>query len=91
MQGSNQDRKRADAPDVRWSVRTATGDKFTCRVCITGARIEVRLTTNRDRLVCARVVPSLDAAGEVVRGWLRAVVANEISGLNSGSASEVVH
>ena len=92
MHAAHQKRTRADAPDVRWRVTTATGVTFACRVRIAGARIEVRLTTRQDELVCARVVPSLDAASDVVRGWLRAVVSNDdVSELISGSPVDVVH
>ena len=86
------DKKRADAPDVRWRVTTATGIQFACCVYVIGARIEVRLTAEPDDLVCARVVSSLDAASDVVSGWLRLVVANNgVSELISGSRLEVVH
>ena len=93
MHCSDQDKKRAaDAPDVRWRVTTATGIQFACRVYVIGARIEVRLTTEQDNLVCARVVSSFDAASDVVRGWLRAVVADDgVSELISGSRVDVVH
>ena len=94
MHGCDQDKMRADAPDVRWRVTTATGVQFACRVYIIGARIEVRLTTEQDNLlcVCARVVPSFDAAGDVVRGWLHEIVANaSVSAPLSGSGVDVVH
>jgi hypothetical protein len=92
VQGADQNGKRADAPDVRWRVTTGSGVQFACCVCITGARIEVRLTTEQDDLVCARVVPSLDAASAVVRGWLHVVVSsNGVSELISASRADVVH
>ena len=93
MQGSDQDMKRvADATEVRWRVTMPTGVQFACRVYIIGARIEVRLTTELDTLVCVRVVPTFDAASEVVRGWLHAVVANDgVSELISASRVDVVH
>lgn len=92
MHEADQKRTGVDAPDVRWRVRTATGATYACRVCIVGARIEVRLTTRQDELVCARVVSSLDAASTVVRGWLRAVVSSDdVSRLIAGGPVEVIH
>ena len=92
MHCSDQDKKCADAPDVRWRVTTATGVQFACRVQISGARIEVRLTAEPDDLVCARVVSSLDAASDVDSGWLRLVVANNgVGELMSSPRVEVVH
>ena len=92
MQSSDQDKKRADVPDVRWRVTTATGAQFACRVYIIGARIEVRLTTEQGSLVCARAAPSLEAADALVRRWLSVVVAKDgVGELLSGLLVEVVH
>ena len=77
MQGSDQNGKHGDAPDVRWRVTTPNGNQFACRVYTTGPRIEVRLMTGDEELLCARVVPSVDAAATVACRWLRAVVAGE--------------
>jgi hypothetical protein len=71
---------RDAAADVRWRVTTATGVQFACLVQVDGTGIEVRLTTSQEQLVCARVVPSLDDAAKVARGWLHAVVSD--SGLS---------
>jgi hypothetical protein len=76
VQGHDQDKSDA-AADTCWRVTTATGVQFACRVHLDGGGIEVRLTTTQEQLVCAKAVPSLHAAGEVVRGWLRAVVSDE--------------
>jgi hypothetical protein len=73
VQGYDQNTTDA-AADVRWRVTTAAGVQFACRVHVDGTRIEVRLTTREEQLVCARVVPSLDAAATVARGWLHVVV-----------------
>ena len=77
MQGFNHDQKQGESPEVRWRVTTPTGDRFACRVCASGARIEVQLTTGQDDLVCARVVPSFDAARDSANRWLRAVLADD--------------
>ena len=73
----------------RWRVTTAIGAKFACRVYISGAQIEVRLTTEDGALVSDRVVSSIDAANSVAHGWLRALVADE--GFNEQSVSSRVH
>ncbi len=78
MQGYDHDEStRESAADVRWRVTTAEGIQVACRVHVDDTRIEVRLTTGQEQLVCARVVPSLDDAGKIARGWLHAVVSDE--------------
>ena len=86
------DKRRADASDLRWQVTTATGAQFVCTVWDIGGRIEVRLTTEQDELVCATGVTSLDAASDVARNWLRTVVANNgVGDLIRGPWVETVH
>jgi hypothetical protein len=80
MPDANRDANRHAESDVRWSVTTATGDHFVCRVDASGGRIEVRLFAGKDDLICARVVPSLDAARRLANRWLRAVIANHPPG-----------
>ena len=81
MRSAGHRTKRAGKSDARWTVTTATGITFICRVETIGAFHEVRLTTEPNELVCARVVPSAGAADAIVGRWLRAVV-------SSNSASE---
>jgi len=89
---SNHERASTDAPDVRWRVTTATGVQFVCRVYIIGAGIEVRLTSDHDELVCAKAVATLDAATDVVRDWLRTIVADDgIETLIRNASPNVVH
>jgi hypothetical protein len=91
MHQSDVQKDQGDAP-VRWRITTATGVRFACRVVITGARIEVRLTTGSNDLVCATVVPTLDAAQGIAHGWLRALVAgDDVDRLAARSRADVVH
>lgn len=88
MQGSDLGGKPVNGPDVRWRVTTPDGVQFTCRVQTTGTRVEVRLMTGDEELLCVSVVPTLDVAGTVARRWLRAVVAGE--SVSDPSAPEIV-
>ena len=84
--------RHGDPSPVRWRVTTTTGLRFACRVNVVGARVEVRLTTDGDGLVCAREVSSLDAADTVAHGWLRALVARgEVDEPSAGSCTATVH
>ena len=65
------------ASPARWRVTTRTGDSFACRVDVIGPRVEVRLTTGADTLLCARELPSLNAANIIAHGWLRAIVSGD--------------
>ena len=92
MTGSDHGGRRADQAGVRWRVTTPSGDQFACRVRATGTRVEVRLTTGQDDVVCVRDVPSYDEARAVVNRWLRAVIAGGQRGdTAAGPSTHVVH
>jgi hypothetical protein len=86
------DGQLTDRSDLRWRVTTPTGLRYACRVRVVGFRLEVRLTTEEEHLVCARVVTSFDAARDIARGWLRSIVATGgIDGVDPGSRVEITH
>lgn len=89
MQGFEENEKDAG---LRWRVTTSSGDQFACSVRITGALVEVQLTTGEDEVVCVRAVPSAAEAGPIVHRWLRAVVAGSPGqGTPVQAAADVVH
>jgi hypothetical protein len=92
MQNADVHKGRVEALPVRWRVTTTAGVMFICRVEVDGPRIEVRLSTSEDDLVCAREVASIDAANGVAHAWLRAVVAGgTVEGLPAGARTLTVH
>ena len=92
MHESQTIQERENASPVRWRVTTTNGVRFACLVSISGARVEVQLTTGHDSVLCASVVSSLDAADGLAHRWLRALVAgDDVSELIAGSRADTVH
>jgi hypothetical protein len=89
---SFEDSRRKDSGDTRWQVTTPTGLRYVCRVWVVGSRIEVRLTTEQDALVCSRVVTSFDVARDIARSWLRSIVdTGGTTEVDPGPRADVTH
>ena len=91
MYGADRNKGGVHTPDVRWRVTTPSGMTFACVVDVHDGHVDVRLMTTSNELVCARRVPSVDAATVVVRRWLQVVLANEVSESTLPSRMDVPH